>query len=190
MTDTLAHRTRAARLTDVTVPELIRSGDGDSLLVITPLAVKVRPGQTHCRAEIHEQQIPPRVLIPPHRHDHQDQWSYVVSGQLGCLVGTEEHILGPGDCIWRPAGIPHAIWNPGPATAVMLEVSTPGDQIMQFFAEVDELTRSGQLTQERMAQLAAPYGITYFSDLQRDLETRHAVSPAAGQWQTTGQGVG
>ena len=174
----------------IPVPELIRAGGGETLVVITPLAVKVRPDQVQCRMEIHEQELPPQVLIPPHRHDRQDQWSYVVSGRLGCLVGTEEHTLGPGDAIWRPAGLPHAIWNPGPGPAVMLEMSTPGDQIMRFFAEIDELTRSGAATQERITQLAAPYGITYLDDLRRQLEARHAVSAAAGQWRLAGRGAG
>jgi mannose-6-phosphate isomerase-like protein (cupin superfamily) len=184
MTQVLSHRRPGAALA-----EFIPAGEGDSLTVITPLTFKVRPGQTHSRMEIHEQTIPPGVLIPPHRHEHQAQWTYVVSGRLGCRVGDEEYTLNPGDSIWRPQRITHALWNTGPAPVVMLETSTPADDIMGFFAAVDELTRSGRLTQERVAQLAAPYGITYDEAMRRQLETRYAVSAAGGQWLTARQGV-
>jgi hypothetical protein len=63
----------------------------------------------------------------------------------------------------------------------MLEISSPGTEIEEFFNHFGDLTAAGGATADAIQTLAAPYGISY--DLSRipDLEARHNVS-AGGAW--------
>jgi mannose-6-phosphate isomerase-like protein (cupin superfamily) len=146
-----------------------------------PLVFKALPAWTGGAYELHEQPIRPGVLVAPHRHEHQDQVSYVVSGTLGFLVGSEEFEAPAGSFIWRPRQVTHALWNSGPHEARMLEISSPGTAIEEFFNRFGDLTEAGAATVDAIRELAAPYGISY--DLGRipDLEARHNVS-AGGAW--------
>lgn len=157
-------------------------GEGPAISMgALPLVFKALSAWTGGAYELHEQPISPGVLVAPHRHEHQDQVSYVVSGTLGFLVGDEEFEARAGSFIWRPRQVTHALWNSGPADARMLEISSPGSRIEEFFNRFDELTKAGGATAEAIIKLAAPYGISY--DLSRvpGLEARHGVS-AGGAW--------
>ena len=45
-----------------------------------------------------------RRLIPPHRHQHEDECSFVLEGTLGARVGDDELEAAPGSCILAPRG--------------------------------------------------------------------------------------
>lgn len=157
-------------------------GDGPAISMGTlPLVFKALSAWTGGAYELHEQPIKPGVLVAPHRHQYQDQVSYVVSGTLGFLVGDEEFEAPAGSFIWRPRRVMHALWNSGSQQARMLEISSPGAEIEQFFNFFGGLTAAGKATAEAIQKLAAPYGISY--DLSRipDLELKHGVS-AGGAW--------
>jgi mannose-6-phosphate isomerase-like protein (cupin superfamily) len=147
-----------------------------------PLIFKALAGWTRGAYEMHEQPLRPGVLVVPHTHAHQDQVSYVVAGTLGFLVGTEEFAAPAGSFIWRPRGVVHALWNSGPGEARMLEISSPGRDIEEFFRRFGALTDAGAATGDAVQALAGPYGISY--DLSRiaDLEARHGVTSGGAWW--------
>ena len=64
----------------------------------------------------------------------------------------------------------------------MIEVSSPGAGIEEFFRRFTDLTVAGAATSSAIAKLARPYGITYRPDLAPGLEKRHGVSAGAGWW--------
>jgi quercetin dioxygenase-like cupin family protein len=157
-------------------------GEGPAISMGTmPLVFKALSAWTGGAFELHEQPIKEGVLVAPHRHENQDQISYVVSGTLGFLVGDEEFEAPTGSFIWRPRQVTHALWNSGPGDARMLEMSSPGTEIEQFFNRFDDLTQAGGATAEAIAKLAAPYGISYELARIPGLEARHGVS-AGGAW--------
>ena len=52
-----------------------------------------------------EHPMPPRSLAAPlHRHTHEDEYSYVLEGRLGALLGDEVVFGGPGDLVFKPRG--------------------------------------------------------------------------------------
>jgi mannose-6-phosphate isomerase-like protein (cupin superfamily) len=132
--------------------------------------------------ELHEQPVPPGVLVVPHTHARQDQISVVTAGTLGVLVGDEEFVAPAGSCVLRPRGVVHALWNASTEPARMIEVSSPGAGIEEFFRRFTDLTVAGAATSSAIAKLARPYGITYRPDLAPGLEKRHGVSAGAGWW--------
>jgi mannose-6-phosphate isomerase-like protein (cupin superfamily) len=86
-----------------------------------------------------EHTIAPRTLAAPlHTHRNEDEYSYVVSGRMGAIVGDEVVDAGPGEFVAKPRGIPHAFWNAGDEPAVVLETISPGG-FEQYFADLAPL---------------------------------------------------
>src|SRR5690349_16581520 len=65
------------------------------------------------------------VLIPPHLHKREDEYSIVVDGQIGVRSGDREVVVGPGCYVAKPRGYLHAIWNAGKTPARTIEVLSP-----------------------------------------------------------------
>ena len=59
-----------------------------------------------------------RAVTPPpadHVHPEQEERVEVVTGTVRCRVGGEERVLGPGEVLTLPPGVPHAVWNDDPS---------------------------------------------------------------------------
>jgi len=90
-----------------------------------------------------EHPLAPRALgSPMHTHSHEDEYSYILAGQIGAQVGDEVILAGPGDVIAKPSGIPHAFWNAGDEPARVLEIIAPGG-FEDYFAGLGELLSAG-----------------------------------------------
>ena len=47
--------------------------------------------------------IPPRTLVAPlHRHTNEDEYSYVLEGRMGALLGDEVAYAEKGDLVFKP----------------------------------------------------------------------------------------
>jgi mannose-6-phosphate isomerase-like protein (cupin superfamily) len=57
----------------------------------------------------------PGGAITEHIHPHQQERFTITAGEAHFSVDGEEHILGPGESITVPAGVPHSEGNPGAA---------------------------------------------------------------------------
>jgi len=44
------------------------------------------------------------LAAPLHRHSREDEYSYVVEGRVGALLGDEVVLGAPGDLIFKPRG--------------------------------------------------------------------------------------
>ena len=83
--------------------------------------------------------LAPRALgSPVHTHRNEDEFSYILEGEVGAEIGGRTVVARPGDLIVKPRGVPHAFWNPGDAPARILEVITPGG-FEHYFAEIGAL---------------------------------------------------
>lgn len=60
-----------------------------------------------------------------HRHAVGDKLYYVVSGSGRIDVGGAERTVRPGDLVCAPAGVEHAVHNPGPERLALLVVMAP-----------------------------------------------------------------
>jgi mannose-6-phosphate isomerase-like protein (cupin superfamily) len=80
-----------------------------------------------------------RVLAAPlHRHSREDEYSYVVAGRVGALLGDEVLIASPGDLVFKPRNQWHTFWNDGEEPARLLEIISPAG-FERFFAELSDL---------------------------------------------------
>ena len=81
----------------------------------------------------------PRALAAPlHRHTREDEYSYVLEGRVGALLGDEVLVAGPGDLIFKPRNQWHTFWNAGDEPARILEIISPAG-FERFFDELVDL---------------------------------------------------
>ena len=100
--------------------------------------------------------MPPRALAAPlHRHNREDEYSFVLEGRMGALLGDDVVEAGPGDLVYKPRGQWHTFWNAGDEPARILEIISPAG-FEQFFAELAPLAAGGAPDPEAFGELCAP----------------------------------
>ena len=88
--------------------------------------------------------IGPGILAPPHIHTREDEFSYVLEGEIGARIGDEEVHATAGCYVLKPRNIWHTFWNPGPRPARIIEIISPAG-FERFFAELAALTQAARL---------------------------------------------
>jgi quercetin dioxygenase-like cupin family protein len=107
-----------------------------------------------------EHPIPPRALAAPlHRHSREDEYSFVLAGRVGALLGDEVVYGEPGDLIIKPRGQWHTFWNDGSEPARILELISPAGFEGYFDDMVELLRRAGPPEPSALAATAARYGL-------------------------------
>ena len=102
--------------------------------------------------------FPPRTLAAPlHRHHREDEFTYVLSGRVGAVLGDDEVVAGPGDVVVKPRDQWHTYWNAGDEPAAVLDLVSPAG-LEQFFRRLNALTEPP--TPEQLIALAAPTSAT------------------------------
>jgi mannose-6-phosphate isomerase-like protein (cupin superfamily) len=85
-----------------------------------------------------EHPIPPRTLAAPlHRHAREDEYSYVLEGRMGALLGDDVVYAGPGDLVFKPRNQWHTFWNAGDEPCRILEIISPSG-FEHFFRELGD----------------------------------------------------
>lgn len=106
-----------------------------------------------------EHPLEPRVLAAPlHRHSREDEYSYILRGKVGALLGDEVVYGGPGDLIYKPRNQWHTFWNAGDEDASLLEIISPAG-FEKYFDELLELGAHGRPNAEQVAPIAKRYGL-------------------------------
>jgi mannose-6-phosphate isomerase-like protein (cupin superfamily) len=75
------------------------------------------------------------LAAPLHRHNREDEYSYVIEGRMGALLGDDVLEAGPGDLVFKPRGEWHTFWNAGDEPCRILEIISPAG-FERFFAEM------------------------------------------------------
>ncbi|ORW99641.1 cupin [Mycobacterium triplex] len=121
------------------------------------------------RFSVLEHPMSPRALAAPlHRHHNEDEYSWIIEGRVGALLGDEELYGGPGDFIFKPRGQWHTFWNAGDEPARILEIISPAG-FEQFFDELADLGGVGNISTQDLVELCARY------QLEMDVETVPAL---------------
>jgi mannose-6-phosphate isomerase-like protein (cupin superfamily) len=109
------------------------------------------------RFSLVEHPMPPRALAAPlHRHNREDEYSYVLEGRMGALLGDDVLEAGPGDLVFKPRGEWHTFWNAGEEPARILEIISPAG-FEGFFDELVEMGGAAEADPEEMGALCARY---------------------------------
>ena len=74
-----------------------------------------------------EHPIPPHGLVAPlHKHSREDEYSYVLEGRMGALLGDDVVHAEVGDLVFKPRNQWHTFWNAGDRPCRILEIISPG----------------------------------------------------------------
>src|ERR1700732_668237 len=98
------------------------------------------------------------LAAPLHRHTREDEYSYVIEGRVGALLGDEVLIGGPGYLIIKPRNQWHTFWNAGDEPARILEIISPAG-FEQFFAELVDLGGVTSADPQTLGALCGRYGL-------------------------------
>lgn len=98
------------------------------------------------------------LAAPLHRHAHEDEYSYVLEGRVGALLGDEVLVAGPGDLIFKPRNQWHTFWNAGDEPARILEIIAPAG-FERFFDELVDLGGVLQAEPQLLAALCERFGL-------------------------------
>jgi mannose-6-phosphate isomerase-like protein (cupin superfamily) len=137
------------------------------------------------RFSLVEHPMSPRALAAPlHRHTREDEYSYVLEGRMGALLGDEVVEAGPGDLVFKPRNQWHTFWNAGDTPCRILEIISPAG-FERFFRELSDLGGVAQVEDEVLAELNDRYGLEMRPETVPDLLERFGLrigGPLAGGW--------
>jgi len=134
---------------------------------------KIDGAETEGRFSVVHHPIAARALAAPlHRHHEEDEYSYVLSGKLGALLGDQVVIAGPGSWVFKPRGQWHTFWAAGDEPCHIIEVISPGG-FEEYFREVaaawGDVEAFGRISDrylldldlESVPELCARFGLTF-----------------------------
>jgi mannose-6-phosphate isomerase-like protein (cupin superfamily) len=99
---------------------------------------KIDGSETGTRFSVVHHPLAPRALAAPlHRHHNEDEYSYVLQGTLGALLGDEVVTAGPGTWVAKPRDEWHTFWNAGDTPCEIVELISPAG-FENYFREVAE----------------------------------------------------
>ncbi|HEV2057901.1 MAG TPA: cupin domain-containing protein [Solirubrobacteraceae bacterium] len=111
------------------------------------------------RFSLVEHPMSARALAAPlHRHTREDEYSYVLEGRMGALLGDDVVTAGPGDLVFKPRDQWHTFWNAGDEPCRILEIISPAG-FERFFAELDAMGGALQAPPQALDELSQRYGL-------------------------------
>ncbi|HEX6780938.1 MAG TPA: cupin domain-containing protein [Solirubrobacterales bacterium] len=106
-----------------------------------------------------EHPLSPHALAAPlHRHTREDEYSFVLEGRMGGLLGDEVVEAGPGDLVFKPRNEWHTFWNAGEVPCRILEIIAPAG-FEHFFEELVDMGGVLKAAPEDVAALSDRYGL-------------------------------
>jgi mannose-6-phosphate isomerase-like protein (cupin superfamily) len=122
-----------------------------------------------------EHPIPPLTLVAPlHRHSREDEYSFVLEGRMGALLGDQVVHAEAGDFVFKPREQWHTFWNAGEAPCRILEIISPGG-FEHFFDELGEVMGGGEFDPSGLGELGARYGLEFDPDSVPRLCAEHGL---------------
>ncbi|HZT15628.1 MAG TPA: cupin domain-containing protein [Gaiellaceae bacterium] len=130
-----------------------------------------------------EHPMAPRALAAPlHRHTREDEYSFVLEGRMGALLGEDVVEAGPGDLVFKPRDQWHTFWNAGDEPCRILEIIAPAG-FERYFADLVELGGAAAAGPDELARLGERYGLAMRPDSIPELLERFGLrmgEPLAG----------
>jgi mannose-6-phosphate isomerase-like protein (cupin superfamily) len=137
------------------------------------------------RFSLVEHPMSPRALAAPlHRHTREDEYSYVLEGRMGALLGDDVVEAGPGDLVHKPRNQWHTFWNAGDQPCRILEIISPAG-FERFFRELSDMGGAAEADPAALAALSDRYGLEMRPESIPGLLERFGLrmgEPLGGGW--------
>lgn len=141
-------------------PRILGPHDGHlAILGGTGARLMIEGENADKRFALVEHPMQPRALAAPvHRHHREDEYSFVLEGSIGALLGDSVVIGNPGDLIFKPREQWHTFWNARDTPARVLEIISPAG-FENYFRELGAELIGGAPDPQRLAALCARYAL-------------------------------
>jgi mannose-6-phosphate isomerase-like protein (cupin superfamily) len=171
---------------EATAPKIIGPNDAsEGFLGSIGVRFMIDGSEAEQRFSLVEHPMSPRALAAPlHRHTREDEYSYVLAGRMGALLGDDVVEAGPGDLVFKPRNQWHTFWNAGDEPCRILEIIAPAG-FEHFFQELSDMGGAIEAAPEAMAELCARYGLEMQPDSVPGLLERFGLQigePIPGGW--------
>ena len=126
-----------------------------------------------------EHPIAPRTMAAPwHMHTREDEYSFVLEGRMGALLGDDEVYAEPGDFVFKPRNQWHTFWNAGDEPCRILEIIAPGG-FEHFFEEMGAAVAANPEAPPPLDELGPRYGIEFDMDAIPRICAEHGLTHPA-----------
>ena len=121
-------------------PKVIKAGEQDPVeLGGFGIHWKIDGSETDDHFSIVHHPMAPKTLAAPlHYHHREDEYSYIIKGKMGALLGDDVVVAEAGSWVHKPAKQWHTFWNAGDTTCEIIEVISPAG-FENFFKEIAEV---------------------------------------------------
>ena len=155
--------------------EVLGPDDG-AFAQIGPMGVRFMVGaERDAGFSLVEHPIAPRALAAPlHTHTREDEYSYVLEGRMGALLGDEVLVAEVGDLVFKPRNQWHTFWNAGDEPCRILEIISPAG-FEHFFQELSDGGGALAMDPEELAALNERYGLEMQPDTVPGLVERFGL---------------
>jgi len=155
-------------------PRIVTAGGGESF-DFGGLGVewKINGSETGNQFSVVHHPIAPRALAAPlHYHHNEDEYSFVLEGTLGALLGEEVVMAEAGSWVFKPRGQWHTFWNPGDTPCHIIEVISPAGfedyfrEVARAWGDVEKFARISEkysldMDLESIPGLCSRFGLTF-----------------------------
>jgi quercetin dioxygenase-like cupin family protein len=142
---------------------IIDAGKGRKLTVLGHgFNVLLASTDTHGDGYMFEVITPAGYFVPPHAHEHEDEYGYIVEGDYEFFLDGRTYEAKTGAVLHCPRHIAHGFRNIGSTPGRMIWISTPGAKVEAFFDELGALPADAPPDMEKVGAIFAKYDIQAF----------------------------
>ena len=143
-----------------TAPKIVGPADGsEGFLGSIGVRFMIDGAEADKRFSLVEHPMSPRALAAPlHLHTREDEYSYVLEGRMGALLGDDVVEAGPGDLVHKPRNQWHTFWNAGDEPCRILEIISPAG-FENFFRDLSAMGGALNADPEALGALSERHGL-------------------------------
>ena len=137
------------------------------------------------RFSLVEHPMTARALAAPlHMHTREDEYTFVLQGRMGALLGDDVVEAGPGDVVFKPRNQWHTFWNAGDEPCRILEIISPAG-FEDFFRALSDMGGAINADPDELTALGERYGLHFQLESVPELVERFGLrvgEPLSGGW--------
>lgn len=121
---------------------------------------KIKSADTNNVFSVIEIITQPGKGVDLHVHENEDELVYLLRGEIEVTLGDQTMLAVPGVTALLPRGIAHGFTNVGDTPSILIDTILPGS-FDNYFAELSELYKTGEPSQNEIESLSEKYNIRY-----------------------------
>jgi mannose-6-phosphate isomerase-like protein (cupin superfamily) len=161
---------------ETTAPKIVGPQDAqEGFLGSIAVRFMIDGAEADDRFSLVDHAMSPRALAAPlHLHTREDEYSFVLQGRMGALLGDDVVEAGPGDLVHKPRNQWHTFWNAGDEPCRILEIISPGG-FEHYCDELGAILGGGEFDPAKLAELGDGYGLEFQPETIPQLCEEHGL---------------